>query len=839
MNLKNNRRRFLKKLGIGFGALSFSGITNLVASKKTSYIHSSFKIDFSAFPDRTWLDESLWAIPMEDWTIKDGKLQFKGKESNSRVNVLTTVIGIGPGSFEISSDMGIKSSRLKNDGSAGFRIGIKDALDNDVKAACYYGKGISTGVSAKGYLFIGDKKLNFPLGFDLSAIKLKLTCNRTNALTDLVLSCKNLSGSKIQLNEKLEEDVDGLIAIANNMEVTSKEPFWFSNVSMQGSKLTDKPENSFGPILWAMHTLSKRVLKLSAQMPPLGQLDNQSISLQLKKVNSWQTVQTQTIDKLSKVAVFRLDKWEQKKDIDYRLVYKNLGKTSYYSGIIRKEPLDRPLVFAGLTCQEWGGYPYSPLIKNLSKHNPDMLYFSGDQLYERNGGYPIKREPVGDSILSFLGKWYMFGWAFRDLMRNRPTICTPDDHDVFQGNMWGEGGKLVTVDEWENNPDSRGGYVQSLEMINVVHQTNCGHMPDAFDNEPLTSGITTWHTDLVYGKTSFAIISDRMFKSGPQNVRKGNGRIDHIKEPLTTNELERPDLELLGKRQMNFLDHWVNDWTGANMKVLLSQTLFSNVSTHHGDNKMFLHGDMDSDGWPKTKRDEVLRLIRKGYVFHINGDQHLPFIVQYSLDKKRDAGWTFCTPAISTGYIRWGAPDLENLPYTDRPSHNLPNTGCYKDVFGNENYVYAVGNPADKYQDNNRYKRAQNKSSGFGLITFNTKLRTIQMDAYRFLANKDKPGLNDQFPGWPLTINQTDNDGRETRYFLPKILLNKPDQVIKITSVLNNKLINVIRSKGNEYQHKVSEKGKYTIQVGEGKSVKIFSEVEASDKPGKVIQYKV
>ncbi len=40
-------------------------------------------------------------------------------------------------------------------------------------------------------------------------------------------------------------------------------------------------------------------------------------------------------------------------------------------------------------------------------------------------------------FLNYLGKWYMFGWAFGDLMRDIPAICTPDDHDVFQGNLWG------------------------------------------------------------------------------------------------------------------------------------------------------------------------------------------------------------------------------------------------------------------------------------------------------------------------------------------------------------------------------------------------------------------
>ncbi|MEJ7913382.1 MAG: hypothetical protein WKF70_09525, partial [Chitinophagaceae bacterium] len=345
---------------------------------------------------------------------------------------------------------------------------------------------------------------------------------------------------------------------------------------------------------------------------------------------------------------------------------------------------------------------------------------------------------------------------------------------------------------------------------------------------------------LIYGNVSFAIISDRMFKSGPELIRAGEGRLDHIKEPLQPNQLEDPKLELLGNLQMEFLEHWVNDWNGSNMKVLLSQTLFCNVGTHHGNDKMFLYGDMDSGGWPKQKRDEVIRLIRKANAFHINGDQHLPFIVQYSVDEPRDAGYTFCTPAISTGYIRWGEPDIAKVPFTHRPPHGLPNTGIYKDVFGNTNYIYAVGNPKDNYQSSNRYQRAQNKASGFGLITFNTTERTITINAYRFLADKENPTENDRFPGWPLTISQSDNDGRKHVGYLPTLSISKPHQVVKIINEENNELIKAFRIKGTAYQPEVFINGIYTILIGEGKTIKSVKGIKSSaEKNSKVIMVDV
>ena len=90
---------------------------------------------------------------------------------------------------------------------------------------------------------------------------------------------------------------------------------------------------------------------------------------------------------------------------------------------------------------------------------------SGDQLYENHGGYGLIREPAGPAILNYLRKYYMFGWAFREAMRDRPTLCIPDDHDVFQGNIWGESGKPMDTGR---GTSSLGGYREPARMVNVV-----------------------------------------------------------------------------------------------------------------------------------------------------------------------------------------------------------------------------------------------------------------------------------------------------------------------------------------------------------------------------------
>ena len=831
------RRKFIQNLGLAMPMLAspFNPILAKDQAEKAFEVDTAaqqFRADFKKINDRVWIGSSFWAVPMEDWEIKSDRLEFSGVEKQSRLHILTHVLGERKGDFVLSGDLGLLEDK-GNKGAVGFAVGIKDNTDPEsVKAACYFGKGVSVGVNLNGEIYIDDKKAKIPNGFGFQKFSLKLEGRNNGSQTELILLANDANGKTVTLKHEVTGALDGLVALENKGDQKGESTFWWSDMQLAGTMVEYKPENSFGPILWAMYTLSRGRLKLTAQLPPVGIKDSQKVELELFKNGKWVKEAKVEIDPVSFTSIFTIDYWNASQGTKYRLRYTLDKERHTYEGIIREEPLDRPLTFGGLTCQHAMGFPYRPLVENLGKSNPDILYFSGDQLYEGNGGYPIKRQPEDKAILNYLGKWYMFGWAFGEVLRNRPSICTPDDHDVYQGNLWGEGGEGISFEEWEKVRDAHGGLVQTPKFVNVVNKTQCGHMPEAYDQAPMKSNISTWYTHLVYGKVSFAIVSDRLFKSGPEMVRAGKGRIDHLTAPAKPGELESDDLDFVGQRQLDFLNDWVADWKGANMKVLLSQTLFSNVGTHHGPEKQFLFGDLDSGGWPKSKRDKVIQSIRRACAFHINGDQHLPFMVQYSVNEPRDGGWTFCTPAISTGYPRWGQPDSVNVPYTDRPAHGLPNTGCYRDGFGNDNYIYAVGNPTDDFdEETDRYKRAQKKSSGYGIVTFDTSERTIKMEAIRFLANLENESEENTYPGWPLTIQQTDNDGRRPIGYLPKLKTESTDQVLKVVKEDTKELVHAMRIKGNTYTPSVYELGKYTLIIGEGDAKKELTGIEISIDP--------
>ncbi|MCA9267068.1 MAG: twin-arginine translocation pathway signal, partial [Planctomycetales bacterium] len=265
---------------------------------------------------------------------------------------------------------------------------------------------------------------------------------------------------------------------------------------------------------------------------------------------------------------------------------------------------------------------------------------------------------------------------------------------------------------------------------------------------------------MVYGGVSFAILGDRQFKSGPGHVNTGGGRPDHVPDPkFDTSVLDKEGLDLLGERQEKFLAHWVEDWRGHTLKVLLSQTVFAGVATHHGGYNGYLKADLDSGSWPQTARNRAIDILRQGMPLHINGDQHLATLSQYGVAKQRDGNWSFCTPAIAVGYPRWWRPDEVGMPHANRPQHGLPNTGEFIDGFGNKVYVYAVGNP-EVGNRRNRYELAHQKGSGFGLVVIDPEKKTYTVNAFRFLvdATEDKP--DNQFPGWPVTIAQQENGGK-------------------------------------------------------------------------------
>lgn len=804
---------------------------------------TSVLYDFNLVSDRIWVGEDFWTVPLEDWRVNDGRIEFIGSGQQATCSLLPYRLVEGDKSFRVSFDAGL-IRKGQNDGSVGVIIGSEALEEKDVKAAIYFGEGINIGINTKGYAFIDQKFKNLPESFSYDDFNIDINGSKTDAGYNI--SCKvtdNAGQIVAELASIAENPVSGIIQIVNNFRNSGSKNngpyFWYDNFLVEGPKFSFNPDDRFGPVLWAMHTLSRNTLKLSAQFPPVGTSDNQNVELEISDGKQWIKAGSGQIDDAARTVIFKMENWNSTEEKDYRILYPYndlFGKERIceYKGKIRKDPVDRPLKMGALTCQFHTGFPYTPLVNNLGLKEPDILYFSGDQIYEQNGGYPIKRAPEDEAILNYLGKWYMFGWAFGDIMRDVPTICTPDDHDVFQGNIWGGGG--IQKPTGAENTDDLMGFTQTVKMINVVNRTQCGHLPDPYDPEPIEQGMSVWYTSLNYGMVSFAIISDRIFKSGPDLVATWEGRKDHLTLPLKDPAiLDKPGLEFLGKRQESFLEDWTRDWNDVNIKVLLSQTLFANTATHHGQYDGYLLGDLDSGGWPKKGRDKAISILRKAFVFQIAGDQHLPSLIQYGIDDFRDAGWCYVTPAIAVGYSRWFRPDELKIQVKNRPGHGLPNTGEYVDAFGNMNYVYAIGNPNKFEGIKNRYKYHREKTSGFGFVIFDQKSRDITIESWRFLSDVINPGEDDQHPGWPYTINQMDNYGRKATAWLPTLKISgEADPVVEVINQETKETEYIVRIKGNEFSPGVFKKGIYSVKVSypESSDSKLINDIQSLSLSG-------
>ena len=802
---------------VGVGALS-------VAAKNEQ--DEGTRITFGNLPDRIWIGAEFWANPMEDWRIKDGKLECISTQGNRNIHLLTHQLSDRAEPFAMSVRTGIIEKGER--GGTGFRIGIHDSI-NDYRGSCVWGEGVDVGI-ANGTLIVGERNKPFEAESDLSDVRLDVEATPVDDETfDVTLHAYDVAAGRSigKLTGRIAaEQLKGNVALVNNFSAQTKEgsSFWFDDWRLAGETFDIGDDHVFGPILWTMHTVSNTrtadgyEFKMSVQMPPLGEADGDRVRLDAQRNGEWEFVGESTIDPAACLASFSAKNWDVSRDTLYRVswtqLYRNGHETLHtYEGVIRKEPTDRPLVMAGMTCQQHMGFPYGPVAEGIAKQDPDLLFFSGDQIYEENGHYGITRRPANAAILSYLRKWFMFGWVFGDLMRDRPTLCIPDDHDVFQGNIWGEGGAKMQA----NNANSRGGYIQPVEMLRVVHLTNTGHHPRLFDPTPVKQGITVYYGDMVWGRVSFAIVGDRQFKTGPEKTGgDGRPRTDWIPPGFTDiASLDDPSFVMLGERQEQFLEHWVSDWRGHDMKVLLSETTWTGVATHHGYDRRHLQGDLDSGAWPMTARNRAVSIARKGFPVHINGDQHLPTLVKYGIDEFEDSCWSFCTPAISAGYPRWWSPDeVGKKLFGGRPDHGMPHTGHYLDGMNHPVHVQAIANPTGLQHDD-RYTRSQMKASGFGIVRVDPKERTYTFECYKFDATRSEEPEQLQYAGWPHTVDQIDNDGRARFGTLP--MVNAPDGVENPVVIVerDGDVIYSIRARGASFKPFVFEDGTYTVRIGD------------------------
>ncbi|MCA9101305.1 MAG: hypothetical protein KDA63_09155, partial [Planctomycetales bacterium] len=409
-----------------------------------------------------------------------------------------------------------------------------------------------------------------------------------------------------------------------------------------------------------------------------------------------------------------------------------------------------------------------------------------------------------------------FGRDFRAIIRDRPTITIPDDHDVGQPNLWGEAGGASTLPGAED-----GGYAMPADYVKAVERAQTSHLPDAFDPRTIGQGIGVYFTCFNWGRIGFAVIEDRKFKSGPAGLIPQQGpRPDHIRDAnYDPASIDVPEAELLGERQLAMLDHWGQDWEGVDMKVVLSQTIFCGGAHIHGKIGGRLHADLDSNGWPQSGRNAAIDALRKCFAVHVAGDQHLGSIFHHGIDEFGDGCYSFCVPSIANLYLRWWRPIR---PGAHREPGAPEYTGEHFDGFGNRVTCYAAANPDDRPTEG---KELTTRAAGFGVVRLNKAERTITLECFPRNVDVTDPAT-EQYLGWPRTINQLDNYGRKAAAYLPTLVVSgQSDPVVKVIDEATGEWVYALRIRGNEFRPKVFAPGTYTIEVGEGATKRVLKGV--------------
>ena len=350
-------------------------------------------------------------------------------------------------------------------------------------------------------------------------------------------------------------------------------------------------------------------------------------------------------------------------------------------------------------------------------------------------------------------------WDLGRVTRNFPTVVIVDDHDVYQGDLWGDSGAASP-----NGVNKEGGYVHEPEFVRMVERTQTAANPDAAPMSELKQGLTNYFTSFKVGDVDVALIEDRKFKSFPTiigSVEKSGSKI--IDKNFDPSSADVPGAQLLGAEQEAFLQKWVRS-NPERVKVGLTQTTYASLHTDPAGTKW---PDIDSGGWPQSARNRAVEILAEGQAVLMAGDTHLPAVLQHGVKKHGDGVWQFTVPAVANKYRRWWTP--KDAGENQRPGAPLY-SGNYEDGFGNLITVAAVGNPKisnyDVFLENKRRGKgyasehlmldAAQTKDGYGLIVISPDRKTVTFECWPADPADGSPAK--QHDDWPVVLKRSSSN---------------------------------------------------------------------------------
>ncbi|MBS0000389.1 MAG: hypothetical protein KFF73_15515, partial [Cyclobacteriaceae bacterium] len=256
---------------------------------------------------RNFLGEMFWGNRLQDWQVNNGRLEcIDGREALRTVHILTHEMSKRLEPFEVTVTLGtIHGESIGEDAFAGLLLGA-GPLDLDYRGRSlvsgHTGKqaGIIAGINGIGEPVLLDMENNLrPMASEIPVNDRYIVPGEGTTITVRGIPGDNeyhlsvrVKTPKIAIEAVIPSGrLEGNLAlVAHHGNDASGQSFWFNDLMVSGPKFNVNSNRILGPIVSTQHSLSRRILNMSAQMMPLGKSDPLEITLQykLKDQSDWE-----------------------------------------------------------------------------------------------------------------------------------------------------------------------------------------------------------------------------------------------------------------------------------------------------------------------------------------------------------------------------------------------------------------------------------------------------------------------------------------------------------------------------------------------------------------------
>ena len=126
-----------------------------------------------------------------------------------------------------------------------------------------------------------------------------------------------------------------------------------------------------------------------------------------------------------------------------------------------------------------------------------------------------------------------------------------------------------------------------------------------------------------------------------------------------------------------------------------------------------------------------------------------------------------------------------------------------------------------------------------GIVRLNKRDHTLTVECWPRYAD---PARDSQYPGWPMTIHQTDKYGRRPAAHLPVLAVHGLERpVVQVISDTDGDAVYTLRLSGSRFRPGVFAPGACTVRVGDPDrgAWKTLSGLEATHPPDEAAMVKV